>query len=173
MVNAVVLVNVEKGKTDTVAQTLTNTEGISEVYSVAGRYDLVAIVRVKEHGNGMEIARLLEDNNILCNYQALPDDETFLEPSGVRLGVQEMTRFGMKEEDFGVLAGLLRDVVKENKTVRDEVKAFRQGFRQMHYCLEAEEAVPLAVRILSSAVPYPEFDALFLENLEMIAQDRS
>ena len=56
MVNAVVLVNVEKGHTDAVAQVLTETAGISEVYSVAGRYDLVAIVRVKEHE---DLARLV------------------------------------------------------------------------------------------------------------------
>ncbi len=56
----------------------------------------------------MAIARRLEENNILTNYQALPDDETFLVSSGIRMGVQEMTRFGMKEKDFDALAGLPR-----------------------------------------------------------------
>ena len=63
----------------------------------------------------MAIARRLEENNILTNYQALPDDETFLVSSGIRMGVQEMTRFGMTEKDFDVLAGYLADVVIRNK----------------------------------------------------------
>ena len=69
-----------------------------------------------------EIARRLEENNIVANYQALPDDETFLESSGIRMGVQEMTRFGMKEKDFDELAGYIADVVIRNKTVKDAVK---------------------------------------------------
>lgn len=49
MVNAVVLVNVERGKVNEVAETLAGMRAISEVYSVGGRFDLVAIVRAKEN----------------------------------------------------------------------------------------------------------------------------
>lgn len=49
MVSAIVLLNVERDKVNTVAEKLADMAGISEVYSVAGRYDLVAIVRVKEN----------------------------------------------------------------------------------------------------------------------------
>ena len=114
------------------------------------------LVRVKAFGPGMEIARRLEDNNIVVNYQALPDDETFLDSSGIRLGVQEMTRFGMKEKDFDRLAGYMADCVIRNKPVKDEVAAFRKGFLEMGYCLPPAEAVPLAARILAAAVPEPE-----------------
>ena len=37
-----------------------------------------------QHGTGEQIARRLEENNIVCNYQALPDDESFLVSSGLR-----------------------------------------------------------------------------------------
>lgn len=47
MVTAITLMNVERGKINEVAQQLVNIEGISEVYSVGGRYDLIAIIRVK------------------------------------------------------------------------------------------------------------------------------
>lgn len=47
MVNAIVLLNVERDKVNDVAEKLAETQGVSEVYSVAGRYDLVAIIRVK------------------------------------------------------------------------------------------------------------------------------
>ncbi|HAK94917.1 MAG TPA: AsnC family transcriptional regulator [Planctomycetes bacterium] len=49
MVNAVVLINVERGKVNEVAETLADMRAISEVYSVGGRFDLVAIVRAKEN----------------------------------------------------------------------------------------------------------------------------
>lgn len=49
MINAVVLINVGKGKTESVAQKLMELPGVSEVYSVAGRFDLVAVLRVKHH----------------------------------------------------------------------------------------------------------------------------
>jgi DNA-binding Lrp family transcriptional regulator len=46
MVTAIVLVNTERGRVVDVAQQLVEIDGVSEVFSVAGRYDLVAIIRV-------------------------------------------------------------------------------------------------------------------------------
>ena len=48
MVSAVVLLNVESHRINEVAQEMLEFEGVSEVYSVAGQYDLVAIVRARE-----------------------------------------------------------------------------------------------------------------------------
>jgi len=117
-------------------------DGFTETHQV--------IVRVKPFGTGMEIARRLEENNILTNYQALPDDETFLVSSGIRMGVQEMTRFGMKEKDFDVLAGYIADVIIRSKPVKDEVREFREGFLEMLYCLPAKDALPAAVKVFAS-----------------------
>jgi len=47
MVSAIVLLNVEHDKVNEVAETLAAIDGISEVYSVTGRVDLIAIVRVR------------------------------------------------------------------------------------------------------------------------------
>lgn len=47
MVTAIVLLNVERSQINSVAEKLADMKQISEVYSVAGRYDLVAILRVK------------------------------------------------------------------------------------------------------------------------------
>ncbi len=47
MVTAFVLLNVERGQINAVAEALADVPGIAEVYSVAGRYDLVAVLRVK------------------------------------------------------------------------------------------------------------------------------
>lgn len=49
MVTAVILINAKPSCTAAVAETLSNMPGISEVYSVAGNYDLVALVRAKEN----------------------------------------------------------------------------------------------------------------------------
>lgn len=48
MQNAVILISAEKGKIKTVAQQLAGVQGISEVYSTGGRYDLVAIARTRD-----------------------------------------------------------------------------------------------------------------------------
>jgi len=47
MVTAVALLNIERQKIKNISEKLVNMKEVSEVYSVAGRYDLVAIVRVK------------------------------------------------------------------------------------------------------------------------------
>ena len=49
MVTALVLLSVEHDKTNAVAEKITAIPGVTEVYSVAGRYDLAAIIRVKEN----------------------------------------------------------------------------------------------------------------------------
>lgn len=46
MVSAVVLLQIERGLINDVAQGLASLKGVSEVYSVSGQYDLVAIIRV-------------------------------------------------------------------------------------------------------------------------------
>jgi len=47
MVNAVILLSVEKGKVNEVAERIVELPGVTEVFSVAGHWDLVAIARVK------------------------------------------------------------------------------------------------------------------------------
>jgi DNA-binding Lrp family transcriptional regulator len=49
MVTAIILMKTAQGRTPEVAQALTDLPGISEAYSVAGSYDLVAIARVRDH----------------------------------------------------------------------------------------------------------------------------
>ncbi|SRR5260370_41311491 len=49
MVSAVILMVVEKAKINEVAEKLVEMPGITEVYSVAGQYDLVAIARVQDN----------------------------------------------------------------------------------------------------------------------------
>jgi DNA-binding Lrp family transcriptional regulator len=48
MMTAIVLLNTHRDKVKTVAERIAELDGVTEVYSVAGRYDLAAIVRVKD-----------------------------------------------------------------------------------------------------------------------------
>jgi aminomethyltransferase len=86
-----------------------------------------------------EIARRLEENNIILNYQAAPDEESFSAAGSLRTGVQEMTRFGMQAADFADLAQLMADVILKNKSVKKEVLDFRKRFLEMQYCFSGDE----------------------------------
>jgi aminomethyltransferase len=101
---------------------------------------------------GPGVARRLEENNIVVNYQALPDDEGFTASSGLRMGVQEMTRFGMKEKDFAELAGIMAEAILKDRPVKEEVTRFRSRFLQMHYCLPEEKARPLIQELLGVVI---------------------
>jgi DNA-binding Lrp family transcriptional regulator len=59
MVTAIVLITCEVDRTSETAEALADTEGISEVYSVAGDWDLVAVVRVGSHD---DLAEMVTDH---------------------------------------------------------------------------------------------------------------
>ena len=96
------------------------------------------IIQVK-YGRGPEMARRLEANNIICNYQAVPGEEGFTAAGGLRMGVSEMTRFGMREEDFRTLASLVHDVVATNANALDQVKTLRKRFTELEFCFRDQE----------------------------------
>ena len=49
MLTAIILINTERTRTIEVGEAIAQMEGVSEVYTVAGRYDLVAMVRVSRN----------------------------------------------------------------------------------------------------------------------------
>jgi len=99
------------------------------------------------YAHGPEIARRLEANNIICNYQASPDEEGFTASGALRLGVSEMTRFGMEEDDFRVLASLIRDVVINEAKVTDQVRELRERFSELQFCFRGDEYVNVLQRL--------------------------
>jgi len=114
--------------------------GYTETHQVVLRVD---------YARGIEVAERLEQNNIVVNYQGLPDDEAFTSSSGLRMGVQEMTRFGMKGKDFEELAEYIALVILDEKDVAKKISSFRKKFTRMQYCLPEEQAKPLADELLS------------------------
>jgi glycine/serine hydroxymethyltransferase len=127
------------------------------------------VCRVSRNGSGEEIARRLEQNNIIVNYQALPDDASFRSSSGIRLGVAEMTRFGMQEQDFETLAGTMADVILRGRSVRDDVVRHRAEFRAMQYCLAPQEAAEIGAKLLASVLPRSSYAEIFADQLRAAA----
>jgi glycine hydroxymethyltransferase len=89
-------------------------------------------VNVSAHGSGVAVAQQLEANGIIVNYNMLPFDTDPRNPSGLRIGVQEMTRYGMREPDIQRLAALLSDAIK-GKQVQEAVYALRADFQELQY----------------------------------------
>src|SRR5579884_1687905 len=89
-------------------------------------------VNVAQWGGGVEVAQRLEQNDIILNYNMLPGDSDPRNPSGLRIGVAEMTRFGMDEQAMGELAQLLHDGIR-GKNVKDAVHALRARYIEMKY----------------------------------------
>jgi DNA-binding Lrp family transcriptional regulator len=73
MVSAIVLLKVERGQINEVAQTLAEVDGISEVFSVAGRYDLVAVLRVRDN---RALAELVTEK--MLKVSGILDSETLI-----------------------------------------------------------------------------------------------
>lgn len=89
-------------------------------------------VDVGAYGGGVAVAQRLEANNLIVNYNLLPRDTDPRNPSGLRIGVQEMTRYGMGTEDMQRLAVLMAEAVK-GKVVRDAVQTLREEFPTLQY----------------------------------------
>ena len=104
------------------------------------------IVRVG-YGRGPEVAGRLEANDIICNYQAAPDEEGFTASGALRLGVAEMTRFGMGPQDFAQVAELMAAVVNEEARVGAAVAELRGRFTELQYCFSGPEFEPLVRRL--------------------------
>jgi DNA-binding Lrp family transcriptional regulator len=55
VITAIVMVSVEADKIPEVAQSIADLDGVSEVYSVAGDVDLIALVRVRDFDQIAEV----------------------------------------------------------------------------------------------------------------------
>jgi len=88
------------------------------------------------YAKGPDIAKHLEQNNIIVNYQATSREEGFAAAGALRMGVSEMTRFGMRTADFETLAQYIRDVISDNRSVGEKIAEFRKRFLDMKYCFD-------------------------------------
>jgi glycine hydroxymethyltransferase len=95
-----------------------------------------------DSGAGAKAAKLLEDAGIITNMNMLPGDTKALTPSGLRLGVQELTRVGMGPREMEEVARLYARVLIKNEdpqSVKDDVKALKADHQIIRYCFNEEE----------------------------------
>jgi len=101
-------------------------------------------VDVREYGGGKKVAEDLEEANIILNRNLLPyDDQNNREnPSGLRIGFQDVTRRGFKEGDIKHLCDLMLKVIKGERKpseVREETMALRKEFDKIEYGFQSVE----------------------------------
>ena len=95
-----------------------------------------------DSGAGAKAAKLLEDAGIITNMNMLPGDTKALTPSGLRLGVQELTRVGMGPREMEEVARLYARVLIKNEdplSVKDDVKTLKANHQIIRYCFNEEE----------------------------------
>ena len=91
------------------------------------------------YGTGPDVAMRLERSNIICNYQATPEEEGFTASGALRMGVNEMTRFGFGPKEFDQLANILADCILRGREVKEDIVRLRAGYQQMHYCFDEKQ----------------------------------
>lgn len=101
---------------------------------------LVQIGKLGE-GKGKWAAEELEKAGIVTNMNMIPGDTKPMKPSGIRLGVQELTRIGMGEKQMSEIAQFFERVVfkGDTKDVKRDVAAMREHFQTVRYCFNDEK----------------------------------
>jgi len=96
----------------------------------------------KDSGAGAKAARLLEDAGIITNMNMLPGDTKAMTPSGLRLGVQELTRVGMGLREMEEVAKLYARVLingEDPMMVKRDVNALKADHQTIRYCFNEDQ----------------------------------
>ncbi len=107
-------------------------------------------VDVQSFGGGKKVAQDLENANVILNKNLLPyDDQSNRDnPSGLRIGFQDITRRGLREGDVKHLCDLMLSVMKEKRKpadVKQEIIAFKKEFNHVKFGFQSvEEALNYA-----------------------------
>ncbi len=136
-------------------QTITNAQALAEAlvergFKVLGenhnytKSHQVA-VDVLEYSDGGQVEAQLEKANIIVNRQLIPGDikmgRNYFHPGGIRLGVSEVTRLGMRKDQMLQIADLIKEVIIEHKDpvrTKEKVSELRRDFQKVHYCFDAK-----------------------------------
>ena len=100
-------------------------------------------VNVLDYSDGGNVEANLEKANIIVNRQLIPGDikagRNYFHPGGIRLGVSEITRLGMKKNEMEEIASFIKQVVidkKDPKKILSKVKNFRKDFQKVKFCFD-------------------------------------
>jgi glycine hydroxymethyltransferase len=112
-------------------------KGFTESHQVA--------IDVSRIGGGQKIAEDFEKANIIVNKNLLPWDtlEHTANPSGVRIGVPEITRIGMKEREMEQIAEFMKRIAinrEDPEKVKRDVVEFKKDYNKVKYSFDEKEA---------------------------------
>lgn len=112
------------------------------------------IADVSEYMNGREAEKRLEEAGIILNRNLIPKDyklrTDYRTPSGIRIGVQEVTRLGMRESEMIEIAELIKRVIvkgEEPRKVSEDVKELKKEFQHVKYAFSSETEAYAHIRI--------------------------
>ena len=114
---------------------LAESRGYTASHQVLTRHGAV------DSGAGAVAAKRLEEAGIITNMNMLPGDTKAMNPSGLRLGVQELTRVGMGVNEMAEVASLYARILihgEDPKSVRNDVKHLKSDFQYVQYCFDSE-----------------------------------
>jgi glycine hydroxymethyltransferase len=121
------------------ADVLCESKGFTRSHQIA--------IDVSDFGGGKKVAQELEEANIILNKNLLPyDDQNDRDnPSGLRIGFQDVTRRGFREGDIKRLCDLILSIMngkRKPSEVKESVIALKKEFNKVKYGFQSvEEAV--------------------------------
>jgi glycine hydroxymethyltransferase len=86
---------------------------------------------------GKEASRILEKSGIITNMNTIPGDKDPLNPSGIRIGTQELTRIGMKENEMDEIAEFFEKILikkEPSSKIKKMIKEFRKKYQEIKFC---------------------------------------
>ena len=154
---AVALAEFEEFGTDYAKNIVANAKSLATALAAEG-FDVLAEDRgytashqvLTRHGGidsgaGRKAADLLEKSGIITNMNMLPGDTKAMQPSGLRLGVPELTRVGMGTDEMKDVAIFFsRALLKKEDVskIKSDVKSFKSNYQTVKYCFESGPAYP-------------------------------
>ena len=154
---AVALAEFEEFGTDYAKNIVANAKSLATALAAEG-FDVLAEDRgytashqvLTRHGEidsgaGRKAAELLEKSGIITNMNMLPGDTKAMQPSGLRLGVPELTRVGMGTDEMKDVAVFFSRALLKNEDVskiKSDVKSFKSNYQTVKYCFESGPAYP-------------------------------
>ena len=154
---AVALAEFEEFGTDYAKNIVANAKSLATALAAEG-FDVLAEDRgytashqvLTRHGEidsgaGRKAADLLEKSGIITNMNMLPGDTKAMQPSGLRLGVPELTRVGMGTDEMKDVAIFFSRALLKNEDVskiKSDVKLFKSNYQTVKYCFESGPAYP-------------------------------
>lgn len=111
-------------------------------------------IDVSNFGDGGTLEKELEKANIIVNRQLLPGDiqagRHYMNPGGLRIGTQEVTRLGMKEAEMIEISEFVKQVIVDHRSPQEvgkKVSEFRARFQKVHYAFSSSKTAYEYIRI--------------------------